>query len=133
MASIQTKKRIRLTCVWRAMKARCSNPKVKEFHNYGGRGIAVCDKWLKLRGFLEDMQPSYSSGLTLDRIDVDGNYCKENCRWVSRGEQQRNRRNNRRFKGKLLVEWAEELGIKRSTLAMRIYCYKWPVERALSN
>jgi len=115
------------------MKARCSNPKVKEFHNYGGRGIAVCDKWLKLRGFLEDMQPSYSSGLTLDRIDVDGNYCKENCRWVSRGEQQRNRRNNRRFKGKLLVEWAEELGIKRSTLAMRIYCYKWPVERALSN
>ncbi len=80
---------------WIAMKARCNNLQHPEYKNYGGRGISVCRRWeLDFKNFLEDMGSKPSSTATLDRINVNGNYTKENCRWISIQEQQKNRRDN---------------------------------------
>jgi hypothetical protein len=82
---------------WLNMKARCENTNKKEYKHYGGRGIKVCDKWKNFEIFYEDMYSSYKRGLTLDRIDVNGNYCKENCRWITIQEQSNNKRSNIMF------------------------------------
>lgn len=76
---------------WADMKSRCLNPEHKVFSYYGGRGIAVCDKWLHFMGFYEDMGDK-PEGLTLDRINNDKGYSKENCKWSTRKEQLLNRR-----------------------------------------
>lgn len=78
---------------WVNMKKRCFDKNNKSYHNYGGRGITVCDRWMKFENFLEDMGCP-SSELTLDRINTDGNYEPSNCRWATQKEQQNNRRNN---------------------------------------
>jgi hypothetical protein len=80
---------------WYAMKARCSNPNYKNYNYWGGRGIKVCDRWLNsFENFIEDMgkKPANTS---LDRINNDGNYEPNNCRWATKTEQQNNRRNNK--------------------------------------
>ena len=74
------------------MKTRCYNIKCREYKNYGARGIQVCDRWLDINNFIEDMYPSYQEGLSLDRIDVDGNYEPDNCRWATYNIQQHNTR-----------------------------------------
>lgn len=118
------------------MKRRCRDVKNKSYNNYGGRGISYCEKWEKFLGFLEDMgiQPK---GYMLDRIDNDGNYCKENCRWATRKEQMNNSRNNRRFtingETKTSSEWAKKLNIKQNVLNMRIDYYGWDLLRALTT
>lgn len=76
---------------WNAMKQRCNNPKNPQYKDYGGRGITYVDKWESFKGFYEDMGKR-PEGTTLDRIDVDKNYCKENCRWATRKQQQHNQR-----------------------------------------
>ena len=80
---------------WRGMKERCTNPKHKEYKYYGGRGIAICSEWSNSsKAFIIDMGPKPSSKHSIDRIDPDGNYCKDNCRWADHFEQQRNKRNS---------------------------------------
>ena len=82
----------RLYKTWLGMKHRCYNEKNKDYRNYGGRGIQICERWLDINNFIEDMYPDYKEGLTLDRIDVNGNYEPDNCRWTTKETQQRNTR-----------------------------------------
>lgn len=76
--------------IWQSMKERCFNENSASYHHYGGRGIIVCEEWLSFEKFWEDMNHTYSDNLSMDRIDVDGNYCKENCRWTTNSEQRLN-------------------------------------------
>ena len=130
----------RLYRVWTDMHTRCNNPNDKAYKNYGARGISICEEWnnyetFRIWAIKNGYQPNSKSGVTtLDRIDVNGNYCPENCRWVSYKEQNNNRRNNflLTYNGKTqtAMQWSEELGIKYSTLYARIKTYKWPVQKA---
>ena len=127
----------RLYNIWSNMIQRTTNPKHPSYAIYGARGITVCDEWRDCASFLAWAKSSgYDDGLTLDRVDNDGNYCPENCRWVTRKVQQRNRRVNRllTYKGetKCVAEWAETLGLSPWTLLNRVK-RGWSVEKALST
>lgn len=121
---------------WRAMLNRTQNPRTREYHNYGGRGIGVCERWLTFENFAADMGATFEPHLELDRTDVDGDYEPTNCRWVDRRAQQRNRRNNHRVHAwgttQTVQEWAELLGIKPNTIITRLR-RAWTVERALTT
>lgn len=109
---------------WRHMKERCTNPKTIGFEQWGGRGIRVCDRWMKsFEAFFEDMGPC-PTGYTLDRIDVDKGYSRENCRWLDVIGQQNNRTNNVRVehggRTQTIAEWSRETGIGYHTLHRRI-------------
>lgn len=84
-------KRHRLYPIWKTMRMRCNNPNNHKYANYGGRGIQVCERWNDFKNFLEDMGASFSEGLSLDRIDVNGHYTPANCRWASYKVQANNR------------------------------------------
>lgn len=120
---------------WSGMKARCFYEKHEAFDNYGGRGITVCDKWLKFAGFLEDMGVK-PAGKELDRIDPNGNYEPSNCRWVTRQENVDNRRCTQMITHngvtKPLTHWARDLGITRKALKRRLD-RNWPVSRAVTT
>lgn len=120
---------------WSHMVQRCTNPRNKNYTRYGGRGIAVCERWLKFANFLHDMGEA-PNGLTLDRIDNDGPYSPDNCRWATRAEQSRNSTTpvllTHAGKTQNITEWAIELGIKPATLHMRVH-RKWPVSRILKE
>lgn len=135
-----------LYSVWYGMIKRCYNQKSKDYKHYGGRGIIVEDEWRYDSGllqFIEDMSSEYEPGLELDRVDVNGNYCRENCRWATRREQVINRRptglsfdtHYLSHNGETLCisEWAEKLHIPASMLSDRISKLGWPVEKAFSE
>ena len=109
--------------VWKTMRNRCKSKRHNRYASYGGRGITVCDEWSSFDKFWEDMGDTYKDGLTLDRIDPNGDYCKENCRWVTQKVQQRNRRNNAVvnsvYGAMTIAELAELTGIKYQTLESR--------------
>lgn len=109
--------------VWKTMHNRCKNQSHNRYASYGGMGIKVCKEWSSFEKFWEDMGETYAEGLTLDRIDPNGDYCKENCRWVTQKVQQRNRRNNaivNSIYGRMTIaELAEVSGIKYQTLESR--------------
>jgi len=92
--------------VWEAMKGRCSNPKNQVYRYYGARGVTVCGEWVKFEAFYEDMGPSYKEGLSIDRVDNDKGYSKDNCRWATRSQQQHNKTSVGRGTSKYLgVSW----------------------------
>lgn len=126
--------------IYNSMKNRCYNKKSQAYKNYGGRGITVDDRWLGPDGFVNffnDMGERLVTNLSLDRIDVDGNYSKDNCRWTTITIQANNRRSNVfiTYDGetKTIAEWAKEFKIGATTLYARIFKHKWPIEKALTK
>lgn len=97
--------------VWAWMKKRCKNKGNCNYKNYWGRGIIYCEEREEFENFYEDMGDSYVEGLTLDRIDNDWNYCKENCRWTTMKQQANNRRNNVLYEWITLSQWATRLWV----------------------
>ena len=128
--------RTKLYHVWQGMKSRCNNPNYHQYYLYGGRGISVCDEWMDYINFKEwAINNGYKPGLTIDRIDTDGNYCPENCRWVTQKEQQNNKRTNRTitYNGEThsLMEWCELLQLNYERVSSRLD-YGWTFEDAIS-
>ncbi len=119
--------------VWKSMLYRCYNPKAKHYKDYGARGITVCDEWRNdVRVFREwALANGYKEGLSIERIDVNKNYCPENCTWIPINMQGNNTRRTVRYKGKSISMWAKELGISRTTVYSRFFGLNWPIEEAL--
>lgn len=130
-------RRSRLYTTWTNMKQRCYNSNHEAYPNYGGRGIAVCSEWKDdFQAFYDwAINNGYADTLTIDRIDVNGNYEPNNCRFTTYKQQDRNKRSNIYFtyKGEThcLSEWCEIQGLERNTVWMRINKYKYPIEKAL--
>jgi hypothetical protein len=109
--------------VWSGLFQRCNNPSHRSYANYGGRGIAVCDRWQLYENFRDDMAVGHAQGLQLDRINNDLGYSPENCRWATPRENNRNKSTNVRvlYEGRLvtLIELSESLGIAPATIKAR--------------
>ena len=105
--------------IWAGMHNRCENSVCKDYPRYGGLGITVCEAWRTFGGFWADMSRGYSDALTLNRVDPNGGYCPENCRWATVRERAQNRRRSIRVNGKSLKEWAVLTGICYATLISR--------------
>lgn len=129
--------RSRLYREWQGIRYRCENESRVGFHNYGGRGISVCDEWRRSFDAFRNwaLANGYRDDLTIDRKDNDGPYCPENCRWVNRKAQAQNRRTCIliSFNGgtHTISEWSEITGVKRSTLDYRIKA-GWPLDKAFT-
>ncbi len=125
----------RMFKIWCGMVDRCRNDRSG---NYGRRGIRVCLQWeSSFEQFCADMGEPPTSKHSIDRIDVNGNYEPNNCRWATRTDQGRNKRNNTvlKFDGELkpMSEWAEKKGIKPATICVRLYSLGWSIEKALTT
>ena len=131
-----TKTRIYRT--WCRMKERCYRVKNNRYQNYGGRGIKVCDEWKNdfMSFYNWAMAHGYTDNLTIDRINVNGNYEPNNCRWITTKAQNNNRKSNRflTFNNEThtVAEWAEKVNIPVSVIYHRLY-RKWSVEKALTT
>lgn len=131
-----------LHSIWSTMIARCLSVKSTNYEGYGGRGIVICDNWLlpKGQGFLNfynwAIANGWEKGLTIERIDVNGNYCPENCTWIPRSEQARNRRNNKvvTYKGHtaILKEIVELFGTVSYDTTVHRLSSGWSLDDALS-
>ena len=121
---------------WKSMKKRCLTTTHKDYHRYGGRGVEICNKWLRFINFLEDMGER-PEDTTLDRIDNNGNYEPSNCRWATQKEQNNNKCTNVRIKfynmDLTITEWGRLLNIKPKTLWQRLNNGNWTVQRALTT
>ena len=109
---------------WAEMKQRCFNPNHKQYSDYGGRGITVCDRWLNFKNFLADMGSRPSPKHSLDRINNDGDYCPDNCRWATKAEQVNNRRSNRFITIGCVTlnvtQWTKEMSFGRTIIQARL-------------
>lgn len=146
------KKPSKLNGIYRAMKRRCYNPNCKDYVNYGGKGITICDEWNNSekvcthygiwskgwKAFEEwAMANGYKEGLTIDRIDNNKGYSPENCRWADKKTQSNNRNYCQviTYKGKTqnMKQWCEELNLNYKTIQQRITGRHWSVDRAFST
>jgi hypothetical protein len=122
--------------IWNQMRQRCLNPRHKQFQDYGGRGITVCQEWRHFSRFYADMGPRPSPHYSIERTDNNGPYSPENCVWSTPYLQTRNKRNNRylAYMGLTLcvADWEKRLNMKRGVLGSRLL-RGWPVEDALSR
>ena len=126
-----------LHTVWCQMRARCQDRSHPVYHRYGGRGITVCERWEDFACFVADMGERPSPEMTIDRIDNEGPYSPENCRWADRTTQARNRRSTRRyeFDGYCLTleEWSERTGIRAKLLHARLHTLGWSLQKTLTT
>jgi hypothetical protein len=109
--------------IWTGMRKRCSNPRSKDWPNYGGRGITICERWRHFENFLADMgEPP--AGASIERKDANGPYAPDNCIWATRKEQNSNTRRNHLItmfgRKQSLAAWCEEIGVQRSTVHRRL-------------
>ncbi len=120
---------------WRAMLGRCNNPNDEKYARYGGRGIKVCQEWHQFSNFFNDMG-SRPPRMSIDRINNNGDYSAENCRWATATEQSNNTRRNKliTYQGKTqsLSQWSKEIGIPESAIRKRI-ALGWTAEKALTT
>lgn len=121
---------------WAQMLARCRNPNNQDFARYGGRGITVCDAWRTFASFFEDMGEK-PAGMSIDRIDNDSGYYKENCRWASSMTQANNRVSNHVItafgRALSISEWERESGISQYVIAQRVNKLGWSAENSVSR
>ena len=127
----------RIYHIWKGIRKRCNNPHDSNFKIYGGRGIKVCDEWNDFMSFYNwSMQNGYKDNLTIDRINVNGNYEPSNCRWVDIKTQLNNTRTNHfiTFEGKTLTltQWANLYNLRQETLRYRLKI-GWSIEKALTT
>lgn len=128
----------RLYRIWAAMKSRCNNKNNIGFHRYGGKGIRVCDEWNTFEVFRDwAMSNGYSDELTIDRIDSNGDYVPENCRWVSYKVQSNNTSRNHYVTAfgdtKTISQWSDRFGVPERTIAARLNLLGWDTESAVST
>lgn len=116
-----------INTIYKAMKSRCYNPQNKAYKHYGGRGIKICKDWLENGGekfYKWALDNGYMKGLSIERIDVDGDYCPENCKWITMAEQTRNRTDSLIFEyngeKKCLSEWCRVFGVEEMYIRARI-------------
>ena len=132
-------KNTRLYNIWRDMKERCYNPQNPSYIYYGNKNVSICNEWLndfgKFRCWAKEN--GYAKNLTIDRIDVDGDYCPENCRWTDMFTQENNRTNNIKifYNGKeyTLLQLSQISVVSYKTLHQRLFMYKWDVEKAVTT
>lgn len=123
---------------YKHIKERCYNPNSKSYHRYGGRGIKMCDEWLNDYQLFEDwcLSHGFQEGLAIDRIDNDGNYSPDNCRFVTLKENNQKRNTTRWYtingKTKNLQQWCDYFGVKRGTVHTRLE-HGWSIEDALTK
>jgi len=129
----------RLYRIWMAMRKRCNNPASQDYADYGGRGICVCSEWdsdyLSFREWARTN--GYNDTLSIDRVNVNGDYSPENCRWVDQKMQCNNRRNNIVIDldgvQRTIAEWADITGLKYSTIYNRYVAYHWSAQKTLTT
>ena len=125
----QTKTRLHI--IWCGIKERCYNPNSQAYSNYGGRGIKMCQEWIDdyMNFYNWSIKNGYDEILTIDRIDVNGNYEPNNCRWINTKDQSNNRRTNLKFtynnKTQTLMQWCEEYNLDYRMILARVHNPKW--------
>jgi len=135
---VHGKSKTKLYKVYHSMKQRCYNPKSTGYEHYGGRGIIVCDEWLDnfIRFYNWAIETGYKEGLSINRINNNGNYEPDNCEWIYQKTQMLNTRRNRKCtyhnKNQTLSQWANEYGVNLNTLYSRIN-HGWDIDKALNT
>jgi len=127
----------KLYVIWSNMRSRCMYRKNSMYHNYGGRGISLCEDWKNFDSFRKWAEKNgYKEGLSIERIDVNGNYEPKNCTWIPKSKQLLNQRRSHLVtafgKTQTIKEWSDESGIKYDTIERRLNSYGWNPADAVS-